>query len=887
MSPGRLRAWERALVRLTLRACPRPFRARFGDAMADTVADGLGDRHGVGRAAFLARSLSGLVRAGLRERFAPTLFDETPSPDTAGPMDAIAQELRFALRALRRRPAFALLVAGTLALGIGSTTAVFSVVNGVLLRPLPYPAPDRLALVWAYDTQAEPTRGSMSPPDVESLRDVGAIGAVEAWSSSTFTLTGGDAPTRIEGARTTGSLLSVLGGEPILGRDLSHGDDVPDGPRVVVVGHGFWQDRLGADRDVVGRTLELDEEPYEIVGVMPPGFDYPDDAALWVPAGVSPEGCGRGCHIFQVVARLAEGTALTRAQGEVDGLAASLARAHPGTNQFKGFQLEPLREYVVGEVRTGLWLLLGAVGGVLLIACANVANLLLVRASSRSTEVAVRSALGAGPRRMAGAILAESGLLAVVGGLGGIALAIGAVRVFRLVPPGTVPRMDQVAVDARVLLFALGLTGLVTLLFGLAPALALGRGSAGRRLGGAARSGDRREARSRALLLAAEVGLSVILLAGAGLFLRSLGALHGVDLGFDRTEVVRFTLDLPSARYAELSQISDFYRRLEQRLADVPGVEAVGSAWDPPLGSGRIYGTVDVEGRPEPEPGEETNASIRPMTPGFFDVLGLRLIRGRGIEASDLEHTAGVAVVNETFVAQNFPGEDPMGRVFSVSAHFGWRPEDGFRIVGVVADVRRTPTADPAPAIYVPHTQFGPERLAVHMRGRVGTEGLVDAARRIVTEMDPNLPLSRVETLGQAMARATGTTRFYLALVGGFAFLAVVLTGVGLFGVVSYLVARRTREIGVRVALGAGATRVRAMVVAQGLVPALWGVGIGVAITLVGGRVVESLLFGVRPRDPLVLVGVVALLVALTVLATLVPARRATRVDPVVALRAE
>ncbi len=877
--------WERALIRLALRVSPRPFRTRFGEAMAETVADGLGDRRGLGRLVFLVQSLFGLTRAGLREQFAPTLPDDSSLP--AGTMDAFAQELRFALRTLRRRPAFALLVVGTLALGIGSTTAVFSVVDGVLLRPLPFPEPDRLSMVWAYDTQSDPVRGSMSPPDVESLRDIGALAAVEAFSTSTFTLTGGDAPTRISGARTTGSLLSVMGGSPFLGRDLDHGDDLPDGPRVVVVGHGFWQDRLGGDRAVVGRTLELDEEAYEIVGVMPPGFAYPDDAALWVPAGVNPAGCGRGCHIFQAVARLAEATPLTRAQDEIDGLAASLAAAYPGTNQFKGFDLEPLADYEVGDVRTGLWLLLGAVGGVLLIACANVANLLLVRSASRSTEVAVRSALGAGPRRMMGAILTESGLLAALGGLGGVALAMGAVQAFRLVPPGTVPRMEQVAVDGRVLAFALGLTVLVTLLFGLAPAVGLVRRSAGQRLGGAARPGDRREARSRAVLLATEVGLSVVLLAGAGLFLRSLGALNAVDLGFDRTEVVRFTLDLPSARYDELTEISGFYRRLEERLAEVPGVEAVGSTWDPPLGSGRIYGTVEVEGRPEPAPGEETDASIRSMTPGFFDVLGLRLIQGRGIEATDQENTEGVAVVNETFVAQNFPGEDPMGRHFDVSASFGWRPEDGFRIVGVVADVRRTPTAEPAPAIYVPHTQFGPERLTVHMRGRAGSTGLVDAARAIVAEMDPNLPLSRVETMGQAMARATGTTRFYLALVGGFAALAVVLTGVGLFGVVSYLVSRRTREIGVRVALGAGAARVRALVVAQGLVPALWGVGIGVAATLLGGRVVESLLFEVRPRDPLVLSGVVALLVTLTILATLLPARRATRVDPVVALRAE
>jgi predicted permease len=426
----------------------------------------------------------------------------------------------------------------------------------------------------------------------------------------------------------------------------------------------------------------------------------------------------------------------------------------------------------------------------------------------------------------------------------------------------------------------------VTLLFGLAPAARLARSSAGRALGGAARAGDRREARSRSFLLAAEVGLSVVLLAGAGLFLRSLAELQSVDLGFDESEVVRFTPYPPEARYAELSQISAFYRELEDRLAALPGVEAVGSSWDPPLGSGRIYGTVRVEGRPEAEPGQETNAAIRSMTPGFFDALGLRLLRGRTIEETDLEHTEGVAVVNETFVRENFPGEDPMGRVFRVSANFGWRV-DGFRVVGVVADVRRTPTAPPASAIYVALAQFGPETLAVHVRGSASTQGIVAAAREIVRDMDPNVPLSRVETMAQAMARATGTARFYLALVAGFAGLAVVMAGVGLFGVVSFLVSRRTREIGIRVALGAGATRVRGMVLAQGLIPALWGVLGGVLATLAAGRLVESLLFQVHARDPLVLSAVVVLLVLLTGLATLIPARRATRLDPVQALRAE
>ncbi len=883
-----------SLLRLATRVLPRQFREHFAEGMLETVRDGMGERRGVGRALFAMRSLVGIVRAGLREHWSPSASGSTSGPalrprslDRSTIMDVVLQELRFAARSLRRRPAFAALVVATLALGIGATTAVFSVINGVLLRPLPYSDPDELVMVWSYDTQSEPARGSMSVPDIHSLQETAVFSAVEGWTPGSYTLTGGAAPVEVDGARVTGSLLGVLEGAPHLGRDLRAEENSPDAPYVAVVSYGFWMDRLGADPNVVGSTIDLDQQTHEIVGVMPAGFEYPDRAEVWVPHRTDLSSCGRGCQTLLAVGRLAPGVDAAEAAERVASTAAVLAAEYPDSNQFKGLRVESMIDVVVGGVRGGLWVLLGAVGGVLLIACANVANLLLVRSASRTTEVAVRSALGASPRRVVGGTLAESALLAALGGGFGVAVAALAVRAFRFVPPDTVPRMETVALDTPVLLFGAALTVVVTLLFGLAPALGLARGTAASALGGAARSGHRREARFRSALLAAEVGLSVVLLAGAGLFMRSLAELQSVDLGFDQTEVVRFNLDLPRSTYPELAQITDFYQRLERRLGDVPGVEAVGSAWDPPLWSGRIYGSVRIFDRPPPEPGEERDAAIRPATPGFFEVLGLRLLEGRGILPGDVEQPLGVAVVNEAFVRDHFPAEDPLGRTFRMSASFGWRPAEGFRIVGVVGDVRARPTAEADPAIYVPHTQFGPGRLSVHLRGRAGTEGLIPAARAIVQEMDPNLPLTRVETMQQAMVDATGTTRFYLALVGAFAILAVVMTGVGLFGVVSFLVSRRTREIGVRVALGAGAGRVRSMVVVQGLMPAFWGVVAGVSVTILTGRVIDSLLFMVRARDPLVLAGVVALLFALTILATLVPARRATRVDPVVALRAE
>ncbi len=884
--PGAL---ERQLLRLALATVPSAFRRRFADAMAQTVRDGLVERRGLRRVGFLWRSLTGVVWVGMRERLAPTpLPPSSPSSHDRSPLvDVVIQELRFAFRALRRRPGFAAVAVLTLALGIGANTAIFSVVDAVLLRPLPYPDPDGLFMTWAYDTTQEPGRSVMSQPDIESVRELGAIEDIQGYATSTFTLTGGEEPVQVEGARVTGGLLDVMGLSPYQGRDIRQDENVADGPTVAMVGYGFWRDRLGGNPDVIGSTLEIAEVTYQIVGVAPPGFDFPDKAQVWIPYRLNPEGCGRGCHIFRAVTRLAPGATQAQAGQEMDALAASLSDTYPDSNFQQGFRLESLADYRVGDVRRGLLVLLGAVGVVLLIACANVANLLLVRGATRRSEVAVRTALGAAPRRVLASVLAESLVLAITGALLGLGLARLGIAALHFVPEGTVPRLNEVGLDGRVLGFTLLVTAGVTLLFGLAPALHLARTSPARDLGGAARSGqDRREARSRSLLLAGEVALSVVLLTGAGLFIRSLSELTSVDMGFSEREVVRFTLSIPSSRYDTLPVVSGFYRELESRLAALPGVESVGSAYGPPMGRGNITGGVEIEGRPEPEPGEETYASIHPVTPGFMSTLGMQVLRGRGIEATDQAETEPVAVVNETFVRQNFPNEDPIGQRVYITASFGYGSPT-WTIVGVAKDIRQGLTADPVAAVFVPHAQFGPGFMTVHLRGRAGATGLVQAARDVVHSMDPNVPLARVETLSQAVRRETATTRFYMSLVGLFAALAVVLAAVGLYGVVSYLVSRRMREIGIRVALGAATARVRWMVVLQGLRPALLGLIIGVGASLVGGKVVASLLYQVQPRDPAVLAGVVALLLIVTVLATLLPARRATRVDPVEALRTE
>lgn len=880
------------MIRLALALLPERFRRRFGDEIAEAAREGRARRRGLARLRFDLRTVAGLFLLAVRERLDPTPLppESSPFPDRGAFMDSLLQELRFAVRALRRRPGFTSVAVLTLALGIGATTAIFSVVNGVLLRPLPYPTPERMVAVWTYPTDEGPQnrRWNMSQPDIESVRASATFDAAEGWSTTTMTLTGGEEPTLVTGARVTGGMLGVFGLRPHLGRDLTHADDELGAAPVAVVGYEFWQARLGGRSDVLGSTVEIAEVAYEVVGVAPSGFDYPRESALWIPRRMDPEGCGRGCHAWQSVGRLAAGVDLERARQEVDALAAALSDEFPDSNFQKGMFVEPLVDYLVGDVRRGLWTLLGAVGVVLLIVCANVANLLLVRGSTRTGEVAVRSALGASPRRVVGAVLTESAVLAGAGAGLGLALAFAVIGALRFVPAGAVPRLDVVTLDGTVLAFALGVTAIVTLVFGLAPALRLARTAPAHDLGGAARSGgDRTEARSRSLLLAAEVALSVVLLTGAGLFVRSLGELVSVDMGFEEREVVRFSLNLPSTRYADLPSITAFYEQLEDRLRAVPGVEAVGTSYGPPLGNVSIGGDVLVDGRPRPAPGQETNAQLRPSTPGFFDAIGLPVLRGRGIEPGDRAETEPVAVVNETFVRENFPDEDVLGRRVGVTAGWGFQSDTLWTVVGVVADARSRLSFEPEPAVYLAHAQFGPGSATVHVRGRAGVSGLVLQAREAVRALDANLPLARVETLDEAVRRSTATTRFYLSVIGAFAGIALVLAAVGLYGVVSYLVSRRTREIGIRVALGASTDRVRRLVVLQGLRPALVGLVVGLGGALLLGRVVAGMLYEVQPGDPRVLGAVMVVLLVVSLLATLLPAVRATRVDPVTALRAE
>ena len=805
-------------------------------------------------------------------------------------LGVLAKEIRFALRSFRNRPGFTFMAVATLALGVGANTAIFSVVNGVLLEPLPYHEPEGLVSVVTVWTGHGAGLGSMSYPDLEDLeRDAPSLESLVGVNTSSVTLTGMGAAEVMNVTRLTKGLMETFKIAPSLGRDIRAEEFGPDGPAVVVLSHSFWQARFGGSTDVLGKTIVMNDRSYEVVGVAAPGFDYPDRAELWVPRRLDPEGCGRGCHTMVGLGRLAPGATLEKAQAEIDQIGANLTAEFPDTNTNKRFLARSLQDQIVGDVKQGLLLLLGAVGLVVLIACANVANLLLVRASTRTGETAIRTAMGASRARLVGQALVECGALAVLGGLSGLLLAVSSLELLPKLVTG-IPRIESIAIDGEVLLFALVTVVFITILFGAAPAFAVARIPIRSALGqatpgGGGESPGRR--RFRGLLVASEMALCAILLVAAGLLLRSFAALYTVDVGFETKNVVRFNVMLSSLRYDSLDKIRTFYRDLEQELGTLPGVEAVGSVWGPPLGRGHATGSVLVAGRPEPAPEDEREAAIHSVGPGWMQTMRIRLVRGRALTTPDDSAPVPVAVVNETFVRENFPDEDPIGKDVRVSVSLGFGSPT-WRIVGVMGDVRsRGLDVEPEAEIYVPHGLYGPEDMSITLRTHEGAPPVLPAARALLRRSSADVPMYRVETVEEAVKRQVAPTRFYLLLIGIFATLAALLAAVGLYGVVAYSASRRSREIGLRLALGAPRKDIMRMLLVQGMAPAAVGLSLGLLTAFFGGHVMGAILFGVEPRDPWIFLATSLLLVVVAILATIVPAHRASRIDPAHALRFE
>jgi putative ABC transport system permease protein len=796
-------------------------------------------------------------------------------------------DLRIAGRALRKAPGFAATAVLCVALGVGVTTTIFSAVHGILIRPLPYRDADRLVAVYAQYPAHDEHGVNISYPDYESWRDENrSLERLAIWTWTSHALSGGGEAERVEGAAVAATLFPMLGVRPLLGRTFVAAEEVPGRDREAILSYGLWQRRYGGDPSIVGRTITVDATPFEVVGVMPRGFNFPDRGELWVPFAPEEWMRGRGNRgIAGAIGRLKPGVTLEQAQADLAAVSARLQKAYPNDNFGWAAEAISLREDLVGDLRKPLLVFLGAVGLVLLIACANVANLMLARGAARQRELAVRAAIGAGGGRLVRQVLAECLMVAGIGGAAGAALAVGGVELLRHMNPDGLPFYITLALDRTALAFAVAVSLLTGLVFGAAPAVRAARVDLNASLRDGTRgAGDGTErSRLRGALVVAELALSVVLMVGAGLLIRSYRALEGTDLGFDERGVLTVRVSLPDAKYAERARRLAFYDALLPRVAAMPGVTTVGSAQGIPFSGWNVQGGITIEGKPAPRQGEEFVAHYQFVSPGYFPALGVPLVRGRALAPTDRDTSAGVVVINETFARRAFPGEDPIGR----RVRYGNDP--WVTVVGVMRDFRHYRLPQPmGPAMYSAYASGPTYTQTLAIRTSLPDPlALVPAVRAAARALDPDVPLYQVQTLAQQVSRSLWRQRMQGQVLGAFAALALLLSVVGLYGVVSYAVAQRTRELGVRMAIGASRRQVVRLVLGQGARLALVGVGVGLLGALALARVVESLLYGVDSLDPLTFVAVPALLCAVALLACWAPARRATRVDPLIAMRAE
>ncbi len=808
-------------------------------------------------------------------------------------MDTLLRDVRHALRSLGRRPGFVATIVLTLALAIGANTAMFSVVHSVLLRPLPYDEADQLVAMWQSQQEAPDLRSSFSIPNFADYREqTEAFENLAHWRRARRTLTGSGAAELVTGVAISRDFFRVFRAEPVLGRSLAAEEIGPESARSVVISHAFWQNRLGADENVLERSLELDGLSHRIVGVAPEGFVYPAGAELWMGERVDvDDGCGRGCRIVAVVGRLADGRTLTSAQAEAARFAPAFEALDSNMNFEIAFNLVSLEDQAIGTVRTGLIVLLAAVAMVLLIACVNVANLLYASGLKRQGELAVRAALGASRGRLVRFMLSESLVLSLVGGLAGVLLAWLTIRGFGALAGSQLPRLDGLGLSIPVLLFALILTVDTALLFGLAPAIALSRDSVSEVINGSGRghTGARRSI-GRSSLLALQVGLSVVLLLGTGLMLRSLQELQAVDLGFDPDGVDRFTVSLPEAGYGSDEAVV-FFRELTEQLSALPDVSSAAAVMGSPLGNVALGGSIARTDIPLPPRDQVPSTTIRPATVGYLRAIGIPLLRGRDFVAQDVNGGERVIIVSEMTAERLWPDEDPIGKPVFVSASAGAYPEGRKHprtVIGIAANVRSGSLTDgDRLEVYVPHAQSGSDFMTVVMRREPGAGSALPAARVVLEDMEPDVALISPGTMRQAVADELATPRFYATILASFAGLALLLTTIGLWGVVAYQVSLRLREIGIRLAVGAERRSVVALLTRQGLVPALVGLGVGLVASAVAARVLADLLYEVRPGDPVAWASSAGLILAIAALASVFPAARASRVQPAEVLRAD
>lgn len=795
----------------------------------------------------------------------------------------IPLDLRFAFRMMRRRPGFTIVALVTMALGIGAATAMFTIVDGVILRPLPYPEPDRIVLLQESNLSHGWPTFSVAPLNLWDWQERNrSLDLLAAFQRASAIYTGGDQPRSLDVYRASDGFLEILGGQPALGRGITHEDVQPGAPAVVVLTHGFWVRVFGGDPAVLGRTMMLDGVPHTVVGVLPQGWRPFSRTPVDLIVPLKPEPSwytNRGSHFLRGLGRLRPGVTLAQAQSDLSSIAAALQREHPETNEGWGAVVRPLKDVMVGSTGSQLLIFMAAVALVLLIACANLANMMLARVTTRTREIAIRTAVGAAGSRVARQLLVESVLLAGIGGVLGAVFAYTVVKVFVTGWPTMLPRMNEIGINAPVLLFSLGVTLASGVLFGLAPSLGVARGNPGDvlRQGGRGIAGDRSRRWLRAGLVAGEVGLAVMLLVGCGLLVRSLSALKAEDPGFRTANRLVLSTPLPRAKYGTPDARRAFGDAALSRLRALPGVKTAALTSLIPLGPDDNIWGFWVEGHPAVAGREDGSALFYRVSDGYDEAMGLSLIAGRGIDADDRADGPPVVVISESLAKQHFAGRNPIGRHIRFGAD-----ASAVEIVGVVGDVQHYALGrSSVPQVYVPFQQRPTGNVNFVMETSVSPASLVGAARAAIHDVDPDEPIVNLQVADALVSGAISMPRFRTLIMTGFGLVALLLAVVGLYGVLAYSVSRRTTEIGVRMALGATSSSVVGLVFREGGPLVALGLAAGLAGAWMVSRILQSMLFGVGARDPLVFIMVPLVLALVAAVAMLVPARRASRVDPV------
>jgi len=817
-------------------------------------------------------------------------------------MQTLWQDLRYGARMLVKNPGFTLIAMLTLGLGIGANTAIFSIVNGLLLNPLPYRDAGRLAIIWTHSPGANVAQDWPSPGQFSALKSENSVFEQLALAQGGNAIVTGDGePERLGAVRASSAVFSLLGAQAAMGRVFTPEEDTPDKTLTVILSHGFWKRRFGGDPKALGRTLTINGRGYVIVGVMPPDFSLDHEvmptvgsvahADILMPLPLSVDRMNnQGDENYNVLARLKPGATIAQAQTELNLAVRRLEQQfpdrYPQSRRFS-FSIRPLLEQAVGDVRLALYVLLGAVGCVLLIACVNVANLLLARAAAREKEMAVRTAIGAGRWRVARQLLTESVLLSTAGGALGLLFAIWGLGLLRWLNPGNIPRLAAVGVDNRVLTFTAAVAVLTGVLFGLAPALRGSRMNLSETLKEGGRSlagGGQRLLRN--LLVVTEVALSLVLLVCAGLLIRSFVRVQHVDPGFTPQNVLSMRIALIGPAYSDEARRVSFYQQLWERIRRLPGVEAAGGVSTLPLTGGIGWGSITIEGYDASSGQSMIQADGRDASVGYFETMKIPLIRGRFFAEQDTKESAKVVIVDENMARTYWPNADPIDKRLKFGGPQSKAP--WMTVVGVVGNVKHYALdTDSRVALYTPHLQNGAGSLSVVARTTADPAGIAAAVTREARAMDPNLPIYDVKTMDQWFSESLARRRFAMLMLGLFALVAMLLAAVGVYGVMSYTVEHRTREIGIRVALGAQTRDVLRLIVRQGMMLAGIGVGIGVVAAIAATRLMTGLLFGVGATDPITFMAIALLLAIVALLACLLPARRATKVDPMIALRTE